>query len=111
MRLSGQHSQDDGYVSQDYHGGHYSTSGSDLTGYMESAGHYSDVPGQTGSHKMSPGGSYVAETPSPSDSGLGELEAVLRDKDAEIRHLRGVMERNETAIFQVLVALKHLTLC
>ena len=29
------------------------------------------------------------------------LRAMLKEKDAEIRHLRGVMERNETAIFQV----------
>ena len=41
------------------------------------------------------------QTPSPSDSGLGELEAIIRDKDAQIRQLRDTMERNETAILQV----------
>ena len=41
------------------------------------------------------------QTPSPSDSGLGDLEAMIRDKDAQIRQLRETMERNETAILQV----------
>lgn len=41
------------------------------------------------------------QTPSPSDSGVGELEAMLRDKDATIQHLRQTMERNESAILQV----------
>ena len=40
-------------------------------------------------------------TPSPSDSGVGELEAMLRDKDAEIAHLRETLEKNETAILKV----------
>ena len=96
MKLIGQHSQDDGYVSQDYHGGfNYNTSGSDLTSYMDT------YPTSTG-HVTCTGGSYVNQTPSP-DGGVGELEAVLRTKDAEIHHLRGVMEKNETAIFQVSV--------
>ncbi|CAG5134938.1 unnamed protein product [Candidula unifasciata] len=43
----------------------------------------------------------VLQTPSPSDSGVGELEAMLREKDAEINTLREVMDRNERAIFQV----------
>lgn len=43
----------------------------------------------------------VGQTPSPSDSGVGELEAMLREKDAEILTLRQVMDRNERAIFQV----------
>ncbi|XP_033756476.1 leucine zipper putative tumor suppressor 2 homolog isoform X1 [Pecten maximus] len=43
---------------------------------------------------------YV-QTPSPSDSGVGELEAMLKEKDAEINTLRDVMEKNEKAIFQV----------
>ncbi|XP_064630105.1 leucine zipper putative tumor suppressor 2 homolog isoform X2 [Lineus longissimus] len=41
------------------------------------------------------------QTPSPSDSGVSELEAVLREKDAEILHLRETMEQNERAIIQV----------
>jgi len=43
---------------------------------------------------------YV-QTPSPSDSGVGELEAVLREKDAELQRLRETMERNEIVIMQV----------
>lgn len=41
------------------------------------------------------------EAPSPSDSGVAELEAQLREKDAEITHLRQTLERNEQAIIQV----------
>ncbi|XP_062604883.1 leucine zipper putative tumor suppressor 2 homolog [Saccostrea cucullata] len=41
------------------------------------------------------------QTPSPSDSGVGELEAMLKEKDAEINTLRDVMDKNERAIFQV----------
>ncbi len=40
-------------------------------------------------------------TPSPSDSGVGEIEAMLRDKDTEIANLRETMEKNESAILQV----------
>ncbi|KAL8566046.1 hypothetical protein ACOMHN_062775 [Nucella lapillus] len=40
-------------------------------------------------------------TPSPSDSGVGELEAMLKEREAEILTLRQVMDRNERAIFQV----------
>lgn len=43
---------------------------------------------------------YV-QTPSPSDSGVGELEAILKEKDVEINILRDVMDKNERAIFQV----------
>lgn len=39
--------------------------------------------------------------PSPSDSGVAELEAQLREKDAEIMYLRQTMARNERAIFEV----------
>ena len=43
----------------------------------------------------------LVQTPSPSDSGVGELEAMLREREAEISTLRQVMDRNERAIFQV----------
>ncbi len=43
------------------------------------------------------------QTPSPSDSGVCDIEAMLRDKDAEIQTLRETMAHNETVIFQVLV--------
>ena len=49
----------------------------------------------------------VLQTPSPSDSGVGEHEAILREKDAEINTLREVMDRNERAIFQVYEERRH----
>ena len=55
------------------------------------------------SRTSQPGDGFIQtiQTPSPSDSGVGELEAMLRDKDATIQHLRETMERNESAILQV----------
>ncbi|KAK0043569.1 leucine zipper putative tumor suppressor 2 [Biomphalaria pfeifferi] len=53
------------------------------------------------------GAEGVLQTPSPSDSGVGELEAILREKDAEINTLREVMDRNERAIFQVYEERRH----
>ena len=41
------------------------------------------------------------QTPSPSDSGVCDIEAMLRDKDAEIQTLRETMANNEAVIFQV----------
>lgn len=41
------------------------------------------------------------QTPSPSDSGIAELEAMLREKDSEISYLRETMEHNEQVIFKV----------
>ncbi|CAL4069476.1 unnamed protein product, partial [Meganyctiphanes norvegica] len=40
-------------------------------------------------------------TPSPSDSGVAELEAILKEKDSEINILRETMEQNEQVIFKV----------
>nr|CAD7261884.1 unnamed protein product [Timema shepardi] len=40
-------------------------------------------------------------TPSPSDSGVAELEAALRDRDSELTYLRQTMEHNEQVIFRV----------
>lgn len=37
----------------------------------------------------------AAQTPSPSDSGIIELEAMLREKDSEISYLRETLEQNE----------------
>ncbi|XP_049284537.1 uncharacterized protein LOC125764395 isoform X1 [Anopheles funestus] len=39
--------------------------------------------------------------PSPSDSGISELEAALRDRDSELAYLRQTMEHNEQVIFKV----------
>lgn len=46
-------------------------------------------------------GFSFTQTPSPSDSGVGELEAMLREKDIELQMLRDRMERNELAMMQV----------
>lgn len=49
-------------------------------------------------------GQYQADlldTPSPSDSGISELEAALRDRDSELAYLRQTMEHNEKVIFRV----------
>lgn len=40
-------------------------------------------------------------TPSPSDSGVVELEVLLKEKDCEIALLRETLEQNEAVIFQV----------
>lgn len=42
-------------------------------------------------------------TPSPSDSGVAELEALLKEKDSEIALLRETLEHNEAVIFQARV--------
>lgn len=46
-------------------------------------------------------GSLLDLTPSPSDSGVSELEAALRDRDSELAYLRQTMEHNEQVIFRV----------
>lgn len=43
----------------------------------------------------------LLDTPSPSDSGISELEAALRDRDSELAYLRQTMEHNEKVIFRV----------
>ncbi|XP_074642909.1 leucine zipper putative tumor suppressor 2 homolog [Tubulanus polymorphus] len=61
---------------------------------------YVDRPrSQSSSSRLS---SNAMMTPSPSDSGVGEIEALLRDKDAQINQLRETMDQNERVIFQVL---------
>ncbi|XP_074039021.1 leucine zipper putative tumor suppressor 2 homolog isoform X1 [Leptinotarsa decemlineata] len=45
--------------------------------------------------------SLVDLTPSPSDSGISELEAALRYRDSEVAYLRQTMEHNEQVIFRV----------
>lgn len=47
------------------------------------------------------GCSMIDLTPSPSDSGVSELEAALRDRDSELAYLRQTMEHNEQVIFRV----------
>ena len=45
--------------------------------------------------------SVMNQTPSPSDSAVGDLESMLREKDTEINYLRETMEQNEQVIFKV----------
>jgi hypothetical protein len=54
-------------------------------------------------HSNGSGGdpSVLNQTPSPSDSAVGDLESVLREKDTEINYLRETMEQNEQVIFKV----------
>ena len=54
-------------------------------------------------HSNGSGGdpSVMNQTPSPSDSAVGDLESMLREKDTEINYLRETMEQNEQVIFKV----------
>ena len=110
---SANHSHDDGYASQDYSHVH---SGSNLShnssGHGDSDRSLSFTADHTRHYKspvfmssnisgISTHVDHFMHTPSPSDSGVGELEAMLRDKDAEINQLRETIEVNERAIIQV----------
>nr|CAD7399499.1 unnamed protein product [Timema poppensis] len=46
-------------------------------------------------------------TPSPSDSGVAELEAALRDRDSELTYLRQTMEHNEQNNFVIVSGDEH----
>ncbi|CAH1783096.1 unnamed protein product [Owenia fusiformis] len=116
-------SQDDGYGgSQDYSSANRSTSRSNLSNnsvMIDSDrnvsfenGHPASVPSRylprpesynSSNHSRASNHmeSYI-HTPSPSDSGVAvtEFEAMLREKDQEIRNLRETMERNENAIIK-----------
>ena len=48
------------------------------------------------------------QTPSPSDSAVGDLETMLKEKDTEINYLRETMEQNEQVIFKVQKILTNL---
>lgn len=109
--------QDDGYGSQDYpmtnqnaadmsHGSLHMDSDRSTSYSSDSQKLYTpERPESTRSSCISHASSMRMEgyiqTPSPSDSGVGELEAMLKEKDAEINTLRDVMDKNERAIFQV----------
>ena len=49
----------------------------------------------------------AASTPSPSDSGVAGLEAILRERDSEINFLRETMEQNE----QVRLEMRSIEIC
>ena len=109
---------DDGYGSQDYGVTNQSaintSHGSGSSGHMEydrSTSFSSDCNKPCDSSDSVPSSHHsrlstnhmdgYVQTPSPSDSGVGELEAMLKERDAEINVLREVMDKNERAIFQV----------
>ena len=47
--------------------------------------------------------SGVHVTPSPSDSGIMDIETVIRDKENELREVRTTMEHNEEVIVKVFI--------
>ncbi|XP_014668540.1 PREDICTED: leucine zipper putative tumor suppressor 2 homolog [Priapulus caudatus] len=51
------------------------------------------------------------QTPACSDSGVSELEVMLKDKDTELNHLRTTMEQNEQVIFRVYEEKEHAWQC
>ena len=107
-------SQDDGYGSQDYNGigqssantshgslpGDSSDPSSSFSGDLKFE-RSDSLPTSSLSHLSSSHLENFIQTPSPSDSGVGELEAMLKEKEHEIMALREVMDKNERAIFQV----------
>jgi len=85
---------DDGYVSQESRAcSHNGTMASSRDSYECQVASYESSP-------TTRADCYHA-TPSPSDSGVGELEAILREKENELQALRETMEANEKVIFQV----------
>ena len=78
-----------------------------LSEEAELCGEARPEPAPPSSRVWCPGTEPMLQTPSPSDSGVGELEAMLREKDAEMNTLREVMDRNERAILQVYEERRH----
>lgn len=115
------YSHDDGYGSQDYQAANHSsanTSNGYLHGDSDRSASFSsdcnklsDRPESLASSNISRVSSNhmegYAQTPSPSDSGVYELEAMLKEKEIEINTMRHVMDKNERAIFQVHEVKKH----
>lgn len=50
---------------------------------------------------------FERQTPSPSDSGIAELEAIIKERDSEINFLRDTLEQNEKVIFKVYEEKQH----
>ncbi|XP_023346462.1 leucine zipper putative tumor suppressor 3 [Eurytemora carolleeae] len=75
-----------------------STSGNNINETQNSLHHHIDSPfkGSTSTIDQD-----YNSTPSPSDSAVGDLETVLKEKDNEIVFLRETMEQNEQVIFKV----------
>jgi hypothetical protein len=61
-----------------------------------------NIGGSASSSSTSSGGAQdMNQTPSPSDSAVGDMETILKEKDTEINYLRETMEQNEQVIFKV----------
>ena len=76
---------------------HISGSGSSSSGCSSSSAASQHSNGSGGD----PSTVIMNQTPSPSDSAVGDLESMLREKDTEINYLRETMEQNEQVIFKV----------
>ena len=72
-------------------------SGSNGGANVVSVGGASSSSSGCSSSEMAPN----VDTPSPSDSAVGDLETMLKEKDTEINYLRETMEQNEQVIFKV----------
>ncbi|KAK2192899.1 hypothetical protein NP493_21g10007 [Ridgeia piscesae] len=102
---SANHSQDDGYMSQEYHNDSHNRSSSNHNDSNHSDSNVSPGSMQRRCHGNCRSDSLTSSnlsgvSLSPSDSGVGELEALLRVKDSVIEQLRETMARNETAIIE-----------
>ena len=87
--------------------GHNPPSGTATGGRNHTSGSSSGCSSSSAAsqHSNGSGGdpSTMNQTPSPSDSAVGDLESMLREKDTEINYLRETMEQNEQVIFKVRV--------
>ncbi|CAI4225714.1 unnamed protein product [Auanema sp. JU1783] len=76
-----------------------------LTSSMASSGtgssHLSSPSSTNKKPSLGRSASGVHITPSPSDSGIVDFEAVIRDKENELREVRSTMEQNEEIIVKV----------
>lgn len=100
---------DEGYLSQDCHShSHSNSSHSNVSHNSSLPRPFPATQNQASLEVTSAQAVGQACAPSPSDSGVGEVETLLREKDFLIQQLRETMEKNETAILQV-KTLKHST--
>ena len=86
--------------------GHNPPSGSGNPGRNHTSGSSSGCSSSSAASQHSNGSGadtsgVMNQTPSPSDSAVGDLESMLREKDTEINYLRETMEQNEQVIFKV----------
>ena len=78
-----------------------SSSGSSSSGPASSGSTSGVSSSHTANTNQPPTTGVGSGTPSPSDSAVGDLESMLKEKDSEIVYLRETMEQNEQVIFKV----------